>query len=177
VRLSSVDCVPKLDRTPAVWLFSRRDGNAPARFGAVLEDKLMRHIPIALAALVSLTIAAEAQPSLFNPQPSVPAAAPAAAPAAPADATKPKPKPRGPQPARALTIVNAGASTITRVEVTGEAKVVTWEKPLAAKAKAVVRLPAQKACTVTVVATVQGEAPGAPGEVDICKEKQVRLTD
>jgi hypothetical protein len=135
----------------------------------------MRHIPIALAALVSLTVAAEAQQSLFNPQPSVPA--PAATPAAPDPAAKPKPKPRGPQPARALTIVNAGASTITKVEVTGEAKVVTWEKPLAAKAKAVVRLPAQKACTVTVIATVQGEPPGAPGEVDICREKQVRLTD
>jgi hypothetical protein len=175
--LSSADCAPKLDRGPTVWLFSRRDGNAPARSGAALKDKLMRHIPITLAALVSLSVAAEAQQSLFNPQPSVPAAAPAATPAAPPEAAKPKPKPRGPQPARALTIVNAGASTITKVEVTGEAKVVTWEKPLAAKAKAVVRLPAQKACTVTVIATVQGEAPGAPGEIDICKEKQVRLTD
>jgi hypothetical protein len=175
--LSSADCAPKLDRGPTVWLFSRRDGNAPARSGAAFEDKLMRHIPITLAALVSLSVAAEAQQSLFNPQPSVPAAAPAATPAAPPEAAKPKPKPRGPQPAHALTIVNAGASTITKVEVTGEAKVVTWEKPLAAKAKAVVRLPAQKACTVTVIATVQGEAPGAPGEVDICKEKQVRLTD
>jgi glucose/arabinose dehydrogenase len=122
-------------------------------------------IALACAALLALTASAQAQ------QPAATAAPEAAAPA------KPKPKPRGPHPARALTIVNAGTSTIAKVEVTGESKTVTWSKPLAAKAKAVVKLAPQKACTVSVVATVQGEAAGAPGEVDICKEKQVRLTD
>jgi hypothetical protein len=127
-------------------------------------------IALACAALLALTASAQAQ------QPAAPAPAATAAPEAAAPA-KPKPKPRGPHPARALTIVNAGTSTIAKVEVTGESKTVTWSKPLAAKAKAVVKLAPQKACTVSVVATVEGEAAGAPGEVDICKEKQVRLTD
>jgi hypothetical protein len=128
-------------------------------------------ITLSCAALLAFTSAALAQ------QPAAPPAAIGTAAPETAAPAKPRPKPRGPQPARALTIVNAGTSTITKVEVTGESKTVTWSKPLAANAKAVVKLAPQKACTVSVVATVQGEAAGAPGEVDICKEKQVRLTD
>lgn len=113
-----------------------------------------------------------------------PVAAPVAtAPAAPVAAEEgaaPKPrvrsKPRGPQPARALTVVNASTATVTSVEITGGEKTVRWTKPIASEARVVVKLPPLKGCTVSVVPTF-AEGPGNAGEVDICKDKTVRLTD
>jgi hypothetical protein len=140
----------------------------------------MRNSSITYAALIFFATAAQAQQSLFDQKPADPSggpaatAAPAGAPPAPA---QPKPKPRGPHAARALTIVNASTATVTGVEITGESKTVKWDKPIAAQAKAIVKLPRLKACTVSVVAKFEGEGQGNPGEVDICKEKTVRLTD
>jgi hypothetical protein len=156
------------------------------------------------AALLLCGTAARAQQSLFsqtpaNPStgfaPSAPAQAPAAAPAVaapraaaapaaapalaetPAAAPKPRPKPRGPQPARAVTVVNASSGTVTGVAITAGEKTITWAKPIGSQDKAVVKLPAIKGCTISVLATFAGEGAGNPGEVDICKDKTIRLTD
>jgi hypothetical protein len=123
-----------------------------------------------------------AAPPTYNAPPRAAVAAPAAAEPAAAEAPvavvrKPRPKPKGPQPARAVTIVNASTGTVTGVAITAGAKTITWAKPIESQAKAVVKLPVIKGCTISVLATFAGEGPGNPGEVDICKEKTIRLTD
>jgi hypothetical protein len=76
-----------------------------------------------------------------------------------------------------VTLVNGTAASITGIEITGGNKTVRWTKPIAAQAKAVIKLPALKDCTVTVLATYEGEGPGTPGDVNICKDKTIRLTE
>ena len=58
-----------------------------------------------------------------------------------------------------------------------EDKTATVSKPLAAKAKTVVKLPKLKGCTVAVQATFEKEGLVEVGEFDVCKEKTIRFTD
>jgi hypothetical protein len=124
-----------------------------------------------------------AAPPSYNAAPRA-AAAPVAAepavdeaPVAAAPRPRPKPKPKGPQPARAVTVINASTGTVTGLVITAGEKTVTWAKPIGSQAKAVVKLPVIKGCTISVLATFAGEGAGNPGEVDICKDKTIRLTD
>src|SRR5215207_596247 len=101
------------------------------------------------------------------------AQAPAAA------AAKPRPrKPAAAKPADSVTVTNASANTALQIVITGDDdKTATVSKPLAAKAKTVVKLPKLKGCTVAVQATFEKEGLVEVGEFDVCKEKTIRFTD
>jgi len=121
---------------------------------------------------------------LVNPTLAQAPAAPAAAPAAPqaeAPPTAAKPRPRKPaaaKPADSVTVTNASANTALQIVITGDDdKTATVSKPLAAKAKTVVKLPKLKGCTVAVQATFEKEGLVEVGEFDVCKEKTIRFTD
>ncbi|HEX8165098.1 MAG TPA: hypothetical protein VF601_04830 [Beijerinckiaceae bacterium] len=105
-----------------------------------------------------------------------PAPAGTEAPAAPA---KPRAKrAAAPKPAAAVTVTNASTHTATRIVITGDDdQTATVSKPLAPKAKAVVKLPKLKGCTVSVQATFESEGLVDVGEFDVCKEKTIRFTD
>ena len=112
------------------------------------------------------------------------AVAQAPAPAAPeTDAPAAPAKPRGkraaaPKPAAAVTVTNASAHTATRIVITGGGQeTATVSKPLAPKAKTVVKLPKLKGCTVAVQATYESEGLVDVGEFDVCKDKTIRFTD
>jgi hypothetical protein len=97
--------------------------------------------------------------------------------------------PAGPQPKRraapvtqpraavALTIVNKRKTPVTTVIVTAEAKTVRHAGLLAPNAKVSLKLPKMKGCLVTVAAASQGDKASKLGDVDVCKEKLVRLTE
>ena len=125
-----------------------------------------------LAALACAALLADAAVA----QAPAPAAPEAAAPAAPAK-TRAR-KPAAPKPAAAVTVTNASAHTATRIVITGDDdKTATVSKPLASKAKAVVKLPKLKGCTVAVQATFESEGLVDVGEFDVCKDKTIRFTD
>lgn len=153
---------------------------------------------LACAILTALAGPAAAQRSLFDQPvaepaspgtpaqatPATPAAAPATPPAgapateAPAKAKpKPRPRPKGPVPARVLTISNASAATLAALEVSADGKSAKLARPVKAKGKAALKLPAFKSCQVAVSYSFEGAAQPASSEVDICKEKTIRLTD
>lgn len=155
-------------------------------------------LALTCVSLALLGSPAWAQQSLFsqtpaNPQAGFAPAAPAAPPAAVAPAVtapaatpspetqaaapKPRPKPRGPQAARAITIINGSTVTISGVAITAGDKAVNWAKPIAPEAKALIKLPAIKGCMISILASYEGEGAGNSGEVDICKDKTIRLTD
>ena len=67
-------------------------------------------------------------------------------------------------------------STLSSLEVSADDKSAKLSKPLAPKKKAVLKLPAFKSCSVSVVASFEGQA-GESSEVDICKEKTIRFTE
>ena len=90
---------------------------------------------------------------------------------------QPKPKPEGPQPARALTVINGSANTALDVIVTGGSQSARLGKPLAANARATLRLPALKSCTVTVQAMFQGGGFVETEGFDVCTETSIRFTD
>lgn len=126
---------------------------------------------------------APAAPAPKAPAPRTAAAPKAAAPAGDAPAgeapAKPKPrrKPQGPVPARILTITNASASTLTALDVSQDGKGAKLAKPLKAKGKASLKLPPFKACEATVAYSFEGTAQPISSEIDICKDKTLRLTD
>ena len=122
---------------------------------------------LACAALLAADLAVAQTP---------PPPAEAEAPAAPA---KPRAKrAAAPKPASAVTVTNASTHTATRVVITGEdEKTATLSKPLAPKAKAVVKLPKLKGCMVAVQATFESEGLVDVGEFDVCKDKTIRFTD
>jgi hypothetical protein len=129
-------------------------------------------LPI-LAGLACATLLAA---DLAVAQAPAPAAPEADAPAAPA---KPRAKrAAAPKPASAVTVTNASTHTATRIVMTGEdEQAATVSKPLAPKAKAVVKLPKLKGCTVAVQATFESEGLVDVGEFDVCKDKTIRFTD
>jgi hypothetical protein len=93
-----------------------------------------------------------------------------------------RPKRRGaalaqPRAAAALTIVNKRKTPVTTVTVTAEAKTVRHAGPLAPNAKVSLKLPTMKGCLVTVAVASQGSKVSKLGDVDVCKEKLVRLTE
>ena len=99
-------------------------------------------------------------------------------PSAAASGARPKSKKgASARPAQSVTVTNASANTATEVVITGEDKTAKISKPLKSKAKAVVKLPKLKGCTVSVAATFEGEGQVDAGEFDICKEKTIRFTD
>ena len=101
-----------------------------------------------------------------------PAAADPAAPAA-----KPKPKrPASPQPAQALTVINASPATAISVTITAEDKTAQVSGPLKPQARTAVKLPKIKGCKVAVAASFEGGGQVDIDEFDICKEKQIRFT-
>ena len=129
-----------------------------------------------LSILAGLACAALLAADLAVAQTPPPAVPGTDAPAAPA-------KPRGkraaaPKPAAAVTVTNASTHTATNIVITGEdEKTATISKPLAPKAKTVVKLPKLKGCTVAVQATFENEGQVDVGEFDVCKEKTIRFTD
>ena len=127
-----------------------------------------------LSMLIGLALAASiaAGPAIAQ------TAAPTDDPSAAASGARPKSnKATGPRPAQSVTVTNASANTATEVVITGEEKTAKISKPLKSKAKAVVKLPKLKGCTVAVAATFEGEGQVDAGEFDICKEKTIRFTD
>ena len=122
---------------------------------------------LALAAsLVASSASAQTAPAPSDPAPDAPVTAP-----------KPKRKPAGPRPAQAVTVINASASMATQVTITGEGKIVKTAKALAPKARALVKLPRMKGCTVAVAAAFEGEGQVEVGEFNVCKDKTIRFTD
>lgn len=130
--------------------------------------------------------AQEGPPPAASPPPSAPPApAPSPAPAAsppvaaePQPKAKPRPrKPRGPVPARALTVQNATANTLTSLEVSAEGKSAKLARPLRPKGRTSLRLPAFKSCAVTVAAAFENVGQTEPSEFDICKDKLIRFTE
>jgi hypothetical protein len=94
----------------------------------------------------------------------------------------PQPKRRAapvtqPRAAAALTILNKRKTPVTTVTVTAEAKTVRHAGPLAPNAKVSLKLPKMKGCLVTVAAASQGGKVSKLGDVDVCKETLVRLTE
>ena len=112
--------------------------------------------------------------------PAAPAAAPAAPQAgAPPAAAKPRAKkPAAAKPADSVTVTNASANTALQIVITGDDdKTATVSKPLAAKAKTVVKLPKLKGCTVSVAATFEEGGKSDADAFNVCKEKLIRFTD
>lgn len=93
-----------------------------------------------------------------------------AAPAAIAAPSKPK-------PASAVVITNARDVPATDVAIGANGQTVRLAKPLAAKAKATLRLPKMAGCMVVVAAVFENEATSEPSELDVCKDRTIRLTD
>ena len=123
------------------------------------------------ALLLGLTPAV-AQPLMSMPD--VPGSAPAGA--AP-EATAPRPSPKQKGPPRAVTVVNASAKTVTGVIITAGDKTATLSKPLAPKARASVKLPTMKGCTVSVAATFEGGGKSDTDAFNVCQEKLIRFTE
>jgi hypothetical protein len=132
----------------------------------------MRLLILAGLACAAL-LAAEAAVAQAPPTPAAPDAG------APAAAAKPRSKrPAAAKPAAAVTVTNASTHTATKIVITGDdEKTATVSKPLASKARAVVKLPKLKGCTVAVQATFESEGLVDVGEFDICKDKTIRFTD
>ena len=122
-------------------------------------------------------------PAQVAPAPTAPAPAPEPGAPAPEGAPtakpkpKPRPKPQGPRPAQALTVVNASANTALDVIITGEGQTARLGKPLAPKARATLRLPKLKQCTVSVQAMFQGGGFVEMNDFDVCKETSIRFTE
>ena len=124
-------------------------------------------VPASLAPPVAVEAPPAATPATATPVPPVRPKL-----TRPAEVTRAEPR-----PAAALTVVNGREVAATTVTVSAEAKTVRHAEPLAAHAKAVLKLPRLKGCRVMVAAAPEGGAPSDLGEVDVCKVKLVRLTD
>src|SRR3954447_8102997 len=107
----------------------------------------------ACAALVLGLTPAVAQPVMSMPSAAGAGSAPAEA--AP-EATAPKPKPNQKGPPRAVTVVNASTKAVTEVAIMAGDKSASLSKPLASKARAAVKLPKMKGCTVSLAASFEG---------------------
>ncbi len=125
---------------------------------------------LACAILLTGVTAAAAQ------TPAAPGSAPGEAAATP-EVAAPKPKPKRRGPPSSVTVINATANTVTGVVITAGDKTAKLSKPLAPKARATVRLPKVKGCTVSVAATFEGGGKSDADTLDICKEKSIRFTD
>ena len=125
---------------------------------------------LACAAFLASVTAVAAQ------TPALPGSAPAEAATAPKTAA-PKPKPKRKGPPGAVTVINASANTATGVVITAGDKTATLSKPLAPKARATVKLPKMKGCTVSVAATFEGGGKSDADTFDVCKETSIRFTD
>src|SRR4051812_10490542 len=139
----------------------------------------MRYSPIAglvCAAFLADVTAVAAQATMGAPSLAVPGSAPADAAAAP-EAAAPKQKPKRKGPPQAVTVINASAKTVTGVVISAGDKTATLSKPLAPKARASVKLPKLKGCTVSVAATFEGGGKSDTDALDVCKEKSIRFTD
>jgi hypothetical protein len=82
-----------------------------------------------------------------------------------------------PKPATALLITNGRMEPATSVTVSAGEKTVSLAKPLAAKAKATLRLPKMSDCIVSVAATFADDTVVEMDDFDTCKDKTVRFTD
>ena len=136
----------------------------------------VKSIALGLACLIGAASAAGAQTSLFSQTPSA-GAAPAAPAAEAAPAPKAKPKPKGPVPARSITISNVSGSALTEFVVAADGKSAKLAKELGSNEKAVMKLPAFKSCTVTLIATFERAGEAEQNEQNICKDRVVRLTN
>jgi hypothetical protein len=135
----------------------------------------MRHSLLtgfACAALVLGLTPAGAQSTM-----SMPAGAGSAPVEAAPEAAAPKPKPNQKGPPRAVTVVNASTKAVTEVAITAGDTTASLAKPLAPKARAAVKLPKMKGCTVSVAATFEGGGKSDADAFDVCKEKLIRFTD
>ena len=135
----------------------------------------VQSIALGLACLIGAASVAGAQTSLFNQTPA--GSTPAAAPAEAEPAAKPKPKPRGPVPARSITISNVSGSALTEFVVAADGKTAKLTRELGTNEKAVMKLPAFKSCTVTLIATFERAGEAEQNEQNICKDRVVRLTN
>ena len=126
----------------------------------------------ACAALVLGLTPAVAQSTMSMPD--VPGSAPAEA--AP-EAAAPKAKPKQKGPPGTITVVNASTKAVTEVAITAGDKTASLSKPLAPKARAAVKLPKMKGCTVSVAATFEGGGRSDADAFNVCQEKLIRFTD
>jgi hypothetical protein len=76
-----------------------------------------------------------------------------------------------------VTVVNASAKTVTGVVITAGDKTTMLSKPLAPKARASIKLPKMKGCTVSVAATFEGGGKSDTDAFNVCKEKLIRFTE
>jgi hypothetical protein len=92
--------------------------------------------------------------------------------AAPAIAAPTKPK-----PVSAVVITNSREVPATDVAIGANGQTVRLAKPLAPKAQATLRLPKMAGCMVVVAAVFEDEATSELSELDVCKDKAIRLID
>ncbi len=128
----------------------------------------------ACAALVLGLAPAVAQPVMSMPSAAGAGSAPAEV--AP-EATAPKPKPKQKGPPGTVTVVNASTKAVTEVAITTGDKTASLSKPLAPKARAAVKLPKMKGCTVSVAASFEGGSRSDADAFNVCQEKLIRFTD
>lgn len=76
-----------------------------------------------------------------------------------------------------MAVINATANTATEIVITTGDKTTKLSKPLAPKARATVRLPKMKGCTVSVEATFEGGGKSDAETFDVCKERSIRFTE
>ena len=84
---------------------------------------------------------------------------------------------RKPSPPSALVVTNARAVPATEMAVRFGQGAVSLQRPLAPGAKATLKLPKMTDCMVSVSAVFADESIIDVEELDICREKTIRLTD
>ncbi len=85
--------------------------------------------------------------------------------------------PTKPKPVSAVLITNARGVPATDVAIGANGQTVRLAKPLAPNAKTTLKLPKMTGCMVAVAATFEDDATAEFPELDICKDRTLRLTD
>jgi len=85
--------------------------------------------------------------------------------------------PSKPRPATSLQITNARGVATTTVEVQAGGQFVSLDRPLTPQDKGVLKLPKVTGCTVALTAAFLDDTTIEVPDLDICREKGVRLTD
>ena len=85
--------------------------------------------------------------------------------------------PTKPNSVSTVLITNAREVSATDVAIGANGQTIRLSKPLAPNAKTTLKLPKMSGCLVAVAATFEDEATAELPELDVCKDRNVRLTD
>jgi hypothetical protein len=85
--------------------------------------------------------------------------------------------PTKPKPVSAVVITNTREVPATDVAIGANGQTVRLARPLAPRKQATLRLPKMTGCMVVVAAVFEDTAMSEPSELDVCKDRTIRLTD